>query len=304
MDKFEAIRAFTEVVKAKGFAAAARHLNTNRSFLNKLVIQLENELGVQLLHRTTRQVNPTETGLAFYDRCLSILADLEEAEQGVSNLHSEPRGTLRLNAPMTFGTLYLTAIVADFMLRYPALQVQLTLDDRLVDPIAEGFDLVLRIAEVREYPGVIVTPIAPMPQIFCATPSYLQERGIPQHPQDLLHHTCLHYGYLSTGQTWKLFSPEEEFRIPVKSRLCSNNGEVLFQSALKGLGIVLLPQFIVAQALAKGELQAILTAYTTLPLSLSLVYPVNRHLSAKVRLFKDFLHQELITLLPTIGGGL
>jgi len=138
MDKFDSIRAFTQVVVSGGFAAAAREMGLSRSAVNKLVIALENELGVQLLHRSTRVVSPTETGLAFYERCVEILASLEEAERSITQLQAEPRGRLRVNAPMSFGTMHLAPALADFLVQYPDLQVQLTLNDRFIDPIEEG----------------------------------------------------------------------------------------------------------------------------------------------------------------------
>lgn len=295
MDKFEALKAFTEVVNACGFAAAARKLNSNRSSINKLVIHLENELGVQLLHRTTRQVTPTATGLAFYDRCVSILAELTEAEQAVSALQDTPVGTLRLNAPMSFGTHYLAPIVTRFMSLYPAVQVQLTLDDRFVDPVAEGFDLVVRIAEPQTFPGVVLHPIASIAQYLCAAPAYLEQHGIPETAEAVKQHQCLHYGYLSTGHTWKLLDAKnQEVRVTGLSRLCSNNGEVLYQAACQGLGIVLLPSFLVHEAIEAGALTVVLPHYQLPPLTLSAIYPVNRHLSTKVRLFQDFLQERLL----------
>lgn len=289
MDKFESIRAFTQVVKAGGFAAAARQMDLSRSAVNKLVINLENSLGVQLLHRSTRRVTPTASGLAFYERCLSLLADLEEAELAVSQLQVEPRGPFKINAPMTFGTLHVAPAVADFMQQYPDLQVQLTLEDRFIDPIAEGYDITLRIAMPEETASLIVHPIAPMLLVICASPTYLAAHGVPQHPAELREHACLHYGYLSSGNAWQLTGPEGELAIPINSVLCSNNGEVLRQAALKGIGLTLLPEFIVANDLQTGALGAVLTDYQPAAIALCVIYPVNRHLSAKVRLFIEFI---------------
>lgn len=179
MDKVEGMRAFVQVVATGGFAAAARELGVSRSAVNKLVIQLENHLGVQLLHRTTRRVSPTESGLSFYDRCLDILSAIEEAELAVSRIHQEPRGNLRINAPMSFGILHLAPAITDFMLYYPDLNVQLTLNDRLIDPIEEGFDITLRISETNEFPGVITHGIATSQQIICASPRYIEQWGSP-----------------------------------------------------------------------------------------------------------------------------
>jgi DNA-binding transcriptional LysR family regulator len=290
MDKFESLRAFTQVVDAGGFAAAARKMAVTRSAVNKLVIQLEQDLGVPLLHRSTRRVSPTETGLAFYERCVQILADLEEAERTVAQLHEQPKGMLKINAPMSFGTMYLSRAIADFMTQWSDLRVQLTLDDRFVDPIAEGYDLTVRVTPpVTPSASLIVQPIAPVQRMLCAAPAYLEQYGMPNHPQELRNHACLHYGYLATGNQWKLVGPEGEQSVLIHSTFCSNNGEVLRDAAMQGLGIALLPSFIVEHALQNHALQIILPDYHLLDLALCVVYPVNRHLSAKVRLLADFL---------------
>ena len=292
MDKFESIKAFTQVVDAGGFAAAARLMGLSRSAVNKLVINLENELGVQLLHRSTRRVNPTATGLAFYERCVAILADLAEAEVAVSQLQAEPKGILRIDAPMSFGTLWLGGAIADFMVHYPALRVQLTLEDRFVDPIAEGFDVIVRIAEPPDSASLVVHQIAPTPLVLCASPAYLQQYGVPVHPNELRDRACLHYGYSTTGNQWKLTGAEGEHIISVNGRFCSNNGEVLRDAAINGLGIALLPHFIVGEALQRGRLQTILSDYHSPDLSICAIYPINRHLSTKVQLFVEFLKQR------------
>lgn len=293
MDKFEQMRAFTQVVASHGFAAAAREMGLSRSAVNKLVIALENELGVQLLHRSTRVVTPTETGLAYYERCVEILASLEEAERSITQLHAEPRGRLRVNAPMTFGTLHLAPVVADFLVHYPDLQVQLTLSDRFIDPIEEGFDVTLRIAVPEETASLIVHTIAPVERVLCAAPSYLDRHGIPSHPYDLRYHSCLHYGQLAVENQWILIGAEEELSITVHGVLCSNNGEVLREAAVRGLGIALLPQFIVGSDLEEGRLQLVLPDYHPSELSIAVIYPVNRHLSTKIRLFVEFLRERL-----------
>ncbi|WP_013324140.1 LysR family transcriptional regulator [Gloeothece verrucosa] len=289
MDKFESIKAFTQVIKAGGFAAAAREMNLSRSMVNKLVINLENELGVQLLQRTTRQVTPTATGLAFYERCLSILAELEEAELAVSQLQREPKGILKINAPMSFGTLHLAPAIADFMLQYPDLQVQLTLEDRFIDPIAEGFDVTVRICKPFQAAGLIVHPLVGVKQVLCAAPSYFDKRGIPKHPKELGEHSCLHYGYLAAGNQWKLFGPKGECTVNINGVLCSNNGEALCSAALKGLGIVLLPTFIIGDELKTGSLVQVLPDYFGLELFVYVIYPTNRHLSIKIQLFTEFV---------------
>ena len=296
MDKFESLKAFITVVEEGGFAAAARKLQLSRSAVNKFVINLENQLGVQLFYRTTRKVTPTDTGLAFYERCLDILSSLEEAELSVSQQHSQPKGTLKINAPMSFGISFLGSKVAEFMTRYGDIEIQLTLEDRFVDPISEGYDLVIRVGSPPQSPNLIVNKIKVIPRIICAAPSYLQAKGIPQDPHDLKHHSCLHYGYLSTICQWLLIKDGEEEKVNVNGIFCSNNGEVLRDAAVKGLGIVMLPTFIVERELERGELQIILPNYQSPELTLCVIYPVNRHLSTKVQLFTQFL-QECFTKL-------
>ncbi|MEO1403976.1 MAG: LysR substrate-binding domain-containing protein [Cyanobacteria bacterium J06635_1] len=293
MDKFESIRAFIQVVKSGGFAAAGRDMDISRSAVNKLVINLENKLGVQLLHRSTRRVTPTETGLAFYERSLQILADLEEAERAVTQLHQAPCGLLKINAPMTFGTHHVAPVVAEFMRQYPDLQVQLTLEDRFIDPIAEGYDLVVRIAEPADYASLIAHPLTRVDRVICAAPDYLAQYGTPSHPSQLKQHACLHYGYLSTGNSWKLKDTQgEDLSVPIRSVLCSNNGEVLQKAAIASLGITLLPIFIVEDALKAKQLQCILSEFQPAALSVCAVYPINRHLSAKVLLLREFLEEK------------
>ncbi len=289
MDKLESMRAFTKVIIAGSFAAAAREMQLSRSAVNKMVIDLETQLGVQLLHRTTRKVTITETGKAFYEHCLRILADIEEAELAVSRLNEEPRGIFKINAPMSFGKLYLAEAIADFMAQYPQLQVQLVLEDRFVNPIEEGYDLVIRISEPFESASLIVHKLTTIKNVLCASSSYLKKYGFPNSPQDLNQHFCLHYGYLASGNQWKLKDNDQEYLVNIKSKLCCNNGEVLAEAAKKGLGIALLPTFIISESLRRKELEITLPKYSAPELYLSIIYPVNRHLSTKVKLFTEFL---------------
>ena len=292
MDKFERIRAFTQVVSSGGFAAAAREMGLSRSQVNKLVIALENELGVQLLYRSTRVVTPTETGLAFNERCVAILASLDEAERAIAQLHEEPRGRLKVNAPMTFGTMYLAPALADFVVQYPDLQMQLTLNDRFIDLLEEGFDVTVRIAKLQESASLIVHPLTTAPKVLCAALGYLERHGTPTHPNDLRHHLCLHHEQLGVEDQWTLVGAEGEQTISVKGVMCSNNGEVLRDAAVRGLGIALLPRFIVEPELQQGTLQIVLPDYHPPELSISVIYPVHHHLSTKVRLLVDFLQKR------------
>jgi DNA-binding transcriptional LysR family regulator len=288
MDKLASLRAFTKVVERGSFSTAGRELRLSRSAISKYVRELEEELGVQLLNRTTRSASPTENGQAYYERCAAILAELEEADLAASRLQEEPRGLLRINAPMSFGTLHLSRAIADFMEKYPELKIQLVLSDELVDPVQEGFDITLRIAELGSS-SLVARKIVPADRVFCASPSYLERRGTPQYPRDLRDHDCLAYGHLATGNQWKLTGADGDHWIQIQGTLCTNNSEILKDAALQGRGIALLPTFIAGADLQQGSLVGILSAYKAPALSLYAIYPQTRHLSVKVRLFIDFL---------------
>jgi DNA-binding transcriptional LysR family regulator len=291
MDKLESLRAFVKVVQHGGLSAAARDLRLSRSAVSKYLIDLETELGVQLLVRTTRSASPTENGLAYYERIVAILAEIDDADVAVSSLQSEPRGILRVNAPMSFGTLHLGTAIADFMEKYPELKIQLVLSDELIDPVREGFDVTLRIADLPSS-SLIARKISPAPRVICAAPSYLQRHGAPQHPNDLREHVCLTYGHLATGYQWKLSGPDGDHWIQIPWTLCTNNAEVLRDAAVKGRGVALLPTFIAGADLRTGALTAVLTQYKAPEISVYAIYPQTKHLSVKVRVFIDFLAER------------
>jgi len=288
MDKLSGLRAFVKVVEHGSFSEAARSLRLSRSAVSKYVIELEQELGVQLLNRTTRSASPTENGRVYYERALAILADLEEADLAVTRLQAEPRGLLRINAPMSFGTLHLAPALAEFMEKYPELQIQLTLSDEQIDAVQEGYDVTLRIAELAAS-SLIARRLIGVERVLCASPAYIQRRGAPEHPRDLKSHECLTYGFLATGNQWKLTGPDGEHALSVPWRLCANNAQVLSQAALEGHGIALLPTFIAGAALRSGALLPVLRNYRAPDIALYAIYPPTRHLSSKVRLFIDFL---------------
>jgi len=292
MDRFTGIKAFIRVVESGGFAAAGREMGLSRSVVNKHVIALERELGTQLLTRSTRQVTPTETGQAFYDRCVGILGELEEAISAVTELQEKPYGNLRINAPMSFGTLHLSPLVADFMARYPEVHVELVLNDRFVDPIEEGFDVTVRIGEPRVSTSLVVAEIVDTKRVLCASPAYLDAEGEPVHPVELRQHRCLHYGYQESGGRWRLQSKEGEQSYAINCVMWSNNGEVLRDAAVRDQGIALLPTFIVGGELQEGCLRTLLTDHAPPPIALTMLYPRHRHLSTKVRFFVDMVRER------------
>ncbi len=288
MDKLTSIQAFTKVIQHGGFAAAARDMRLSRSAVSKYVIELEQALGVQLLSRTTRTVSPTVNGLAYYERCLAILADLDEADQAVSSAQTAPVGLLHVNAPMSFGTLHLAGCIAAFMAEHPKLQIQLILSDEQVDPVQGGFDVTLRIADLPSS-SLVGRKLAPARRVVCASPDYLRQHGTPVRPEDLRQHACLSYGHLATGNQWKLTGADGDHWIAVPWTLCTNNAEVLRDAAVAGRGVALLPTFIAGAELQNGRLVSVLADYAAPELFLYALYSPTRHLSAKVRVFIDFL---------------
>lgn len=288
MDKLGSLRAFVKVVELGSFSEAGRQLRLSRSAISKYVGELEESLGVQLLNRTTRHASPTESGQAYFERALTILADLDAADQAVAQAQSSPRGLLRVNAPMSFGTLQLGPAVADFMAECPELQIQLVLSDDQVDPMQGGFDVTLRIADL-ESSSLIARKIVAIDRAVCASPDYLKEQGTPKLPEDLRRHALLTYGFLLTGNQWKLTGKDGDHWIQPSWSLCVNNAEVLRDAAVRGRGIALLPTFIAGDALRDGTLQRVLKPYKAPPLTLYAIYPPTRHLAVKVRLFIDFL---------------
>ncbi len=287
MDKLEAMQVFVAVVEAGGFAAAARKLDRSRSAVNKAVAQLEALLNVQLLQRTTRRVSPTVTGLDYYSRCQEILLAIAIAETDVAALHHQPQGILKINAPLSFGMHFLAPVVSQFRQHYPQVQVQVSLSDRFIDPLDEGYDLTLRIATPPRLHHLETINLAPIPRCLCASPTYLAQHGQPHTPPDLKAHACLHYGYLASGQTWQLGDHD----ITVRGQLCANNGELLRAAALDHHGIALLPEFLVQADLTSGTLQRLLHDYPPPLIYLCGLYPSQRPL--KVQLFLDVLRDAL-----------
>lgn len=288
MDKLTNMRAFTKVVAHGSFTEAAKEMRLSRSAVSKYVIDLEADLGVQLLNRTTQSVSPTDAGQSYFERCVSILAEIEEAELAVSHSHAAPRGLLRVNAPMSFGTMHLGHAVSDFMEHYPELQTNLALSDEQLDTVQEGFDVTVRITESPPF-NLIGRKIAPVPRILCASPYYLDRAGMPKHPKDLRDHSCLSYGYLATGVQWKLIGADGEHTVQVPWTLCSNNGEILRDAAVDGRGIALLPTFIVSAQVRDGSLLRVLSDYEVPEMSVYALYPATRYISVKLRVFIDFL---------------
>jgi DNA-binding transcriptional LysR family regulator len=288
MDRFATLTIFTSVVEAESFTAAADKLGLSRAAVSKAVLELEAALGARLLERTTRRVKVNAVGAAYYEKCVRILADLDEADRAVRQLHDEPRGTLRVNAPLSFAVLHLKPVITGYLAAYPDVTLSLTLSDRFVDLIDEGFDLAIRIAKLEDS-SLVARRLAPARRVLCASPAYLKAHGTPAKPADLAEHRCLLYGAGTRPEPWLLRGPDGEHSVRVAGPLASNNGDMLHCAAVDGQGITLLPTFIVGPSLQAGELQVVLPDYQPEELAIYAVYPPNRHLAAKVRAFIDGL---------------
>jgi DNA-binding transcriptional LysR family regulator len=289
VDKLEAMNAFAKVVALGSYAEAGRALGLTRSAVSKAVMELEQMLGARLLDRTTRRVSPTEAGLSYYERCLDILARIEETELQVSRLHDEPRGLLRVNAPMSFGMLYLGEAIAAFMAAYPDLNVEMTLNDRFIDPVEEGVDVTIRIAALADS-SLIARKLAPARRVVVASPAYLAAHGTPKTPDDLASHRWLGYGATMALQRWSYERADGTTgTVPLRSVLSSNNGHILRIAALVGQGIAELPTFLVGCDIAAGSLALVLPEYLRAELGIYALYTPNRYLAAKTRVFIDFL---------------
>jgi DNA-binding transcriptional LysR family regulator len=282
---------FAQVVKARSFSAAAERLGVSKSRVSKAVARLEAALGVRLLQRSTRRLGLTEVGEAYFVHCDRILNELALADNTVGSLHQEPRGKLKFSAPVAFSTLHVARALPDFMAQYPDLLVDMTISDRLVDLVEEGYDLALRIAPG---PGVdlVARRLAPIRRKICGSPAYLARRGIPQAPDDLMEHNCLDYTCMNTEGRWHLRGPAGEVAIPVSGSLSINDDEALSQAVLGGLGLALLPTFIIGNELRAGCLIEVLPDYQPVERSIYAVHLRDRHLPLKVRVFIEFLQQR------------
>lgn len=288
-DPLEGYATFAAVVDCGGFSAAAQRLKVTKSAVSKQVARLEERLGARLLNRTTRRLSLTEAGQAFHRHCLRILAEAEEAELAVSHLHAEPRGLLRLSAPMSFGLRHLAPALCPFLARWPELSIEVSYDDRLVDVLAEGFDVVVRISRLADS-SLIARKLAPARRICVAAPGYVEAHGMPLHPADLAHHQCLLYTLQTTADTWPLVHADgTRSDTAIDGRVRMNNGDALREAAVAGLGVILTPTFIVGDDLTSGRLVRVLPEWEAPEIAVYAVYPPGRHLSAKVRAFVDYL---------------
>ncbi|MDJ0894998.1 MAG: LysR family transcriptional regulator [Alphaproteobacteria bacterium] len=289
MNQLTAMQAFKRVVELNSFTAAARDLGLSNAAVSKNISELEAHLGVQLVTRTTRRISVTEVGEAYYARCVRILDDLAEADQRAGSASSTPRGRLRINAPMSFGILHLAPAISDFLDRHAKIEVDLVMDDRYVDLIEGDFDIGVRVTSELKDSSWIARKLSPIRRVLCGAPSYFERFGTPVTPEDLREHRCLIYSLSASPSAWPFTGPDGPQTVGINGCFRANNSLALRQALLDGVGISLLPAFIVGEDLRRGSLVEVMTELTPAPHTLYVVYPQARHVSQKVRAFVDFM---------------
>jgi len=289
MDRLSAMEAFVRVVEAGSFVAAADRLGISTSSLSRLVADLEQHLGARLLNRTTRRLSLTESGQAYYERCVTLLADVAEAEAVAGQSAAQARGTLRLTCSYSMAEQTVAPAIAAFVERHPAVKFELIVSDRIVDLIEEGFDLAIRVGSVGS-DRLVARRLGSMQLVLCAAPAYLERQGAPASPADLPRYNALTYAYSASPRVWRFTdaagTPHD---VRVTGNLHANSGDALRAAAIAGLGILYEPDFLVGSALRAGQLVRLLPDYTGAGGDIWAVYPSRRHLSLKVRLFVDHI---------------
>ena len=292
MNPYEDMRIFTQVMQAGSFTAAADLLGMSKQSVSRRLMQLEERLGVRLLNRSTRRLDATPLGQQYFDSAVRLLGEMQQAEQDISGQTQALRGTLRLSAPLSFAISHLGSLLTEFLQLHAQLIVEIDLSDRAVDLIGEGYDLALRIGTLEDS-SLVARRIASIERVYCASPAYLAARGTPLEPEALREHDCLPYGHSRQVQ-WQFKGQGKTLQaIAVSGRMRANNGELLRDAAIAGMGVTYLPAFIVEQALADGRLVKLLEAWTPPPLQLSAVYPQHRQIARPVQAFVEFLRERL-----------
>ena len=288
MDRFLEMRTFVQVVDTGSFVGAAEPLDMSKAAVSRYVADLEARLGVRLLHRTTRRLSLTEDGEVFYLRCKELLGGLDAAEAEVTARSGDAVGQLRVNAPVSFGILYLAPVWAAFKARHPQVSFDVTLSDRMVDIVDEGFDLAIRITQLQNS-SLISRRLASTRMVLCASPTYLARQGTPVHPSELVRHHILAYSYWSSRDEWAFDGPDGVVVVKTTPCLRSNNGDTCRAVALAHEGIILQPSFMVGADLAAGTLVELCPGYRALEMGIHAVYSSRKHVAPKVRLLIDFL---------------
>lgn len=288
VNQLVAMRVFVAVIETGSFVRAAEQLRMSRTAVSRFVAELERHLGARLLQRSTRRLSLTETGAAYYDRCRQILADVEEADAVAGAAEAQPRGVLRVSLPYSFGLRFVAPLLPDFCIRHPALTLEVSFSDRLVDLVEEGIDVALRISRNLRT-TLVARRLVPIRFATCAAPGYLAERGTPRTPDELRDHNCLLYAYSASGDSWRFLRDGVESAVPVDGPFRTNNGDMLRIAALAGRGIVHEPTFLVGDDLRAGALVRVLADYPAPEAAAYAVYLGGARRSARVRAFVEYL---------------
>ena len=291
MDRLDAMQMFVRIVETGSLSAVARELGTTQPTISKQLTALEQHLNARLLQRTTRKLSITEAGALYYETCKRVIDEMRATEARLSRLQNSLTGRLHVNTSIAFGQQFLTPLMLEFQRRHPALTLHLSLEDRFIDLVAEGVDVAVRLGRLAD-PNLVARKLAVSRRVLVATPAYLEKHGFPQRPEDLVHHNCLLYSYLSTGNEWVFAGAEGEIRVRVSGNFESNNGHALRAAVDASLGIAMAPDWLAYEALRSGKVVAVLQAFEPPPFDISAVYPSNRMLTAKVRALIDFLQEE------------
>lgn len=296
MDKLVALQVFRRVIELESFSRAADDLGLSNAAVSKNVQELEKALGTQLIHRTTRRLNLTETGRLYYQRVCNILDELENIEDTVSDLSVKPHGILRVTAPMSLGLTHVANAVYQFQATYPDIQIELILNDRYVDLIEEGFDVGIRGSGRINDSSLVTHQICIVQRVVCASPEYLKQHGEPKSPGELKQHHCVIYSLARSPYEWSFRRENETVTVNVTGPLKVNNSLAASQAAVAGLGLLFLPTFAVLEALESRQLQVVLKEWSSEPLILYAIYPKHRQNSGKLQIFVDFISDALTAI--------
>ncbi|WP_087016394.1 LysR family transcriptional regulator [Thaumasiovibrio subtropicus] len=289
---FAAIPVFVAVIECGSFSAAATRLNMTKSAVSKRISVLEDSLGVRLFHRTTRKLSLTEAGEKFSDSARTALLIAEEGFATLSEYQGTPKGTVKINAPMSFSRLHITPYIPEFLTQYPELNVVLNMDDNIVSMTKGGFDLGIRIGALQDS-SLIARKILDCPSVLCAAPRYLEQYGVPLTPAELTSHNCIYYSLFQAGTEWTFYRQGETHKVTPKGNFVVNNSEAIAEVLTQGLGIGQMPLFIVADAVHSGALTVLLTDYQLPEHAIYAIYPERKHLPEKVKVFIEFISKKL-----------
>ncbi|EJN6826832.1 LysR family transcriptional regulator [Vibrio cidicii] len=292
INQFADLPVFVTVVDCGSFSQAAKQLNLTKSAVSKRISHLEDGLGIRLLNRTTRKLSLTEAGQRYYDYASQALSLAKRGVDAVSELHGSPQGRLKITAPMTFGVLHVAPLISEFLGRYPEVEIDLQLEDKMVDLVEGGFDLGIRIGHLPDS-NLIAKRLAPCRTVLCASPSYVEKMGAPQKPADLADHNCLRYSYFRGGNEWLFLHQEQEFKVLPRGNFIVNNSEAIRRALIAGIGVAQMPTFIIGKELRSGTLVNLMPEYRLPEHFLYAVYPQRKHMPLKVRMFIDFLSEKL-----------